>query len=205
MFILTKVALQLLRMPLPLDTREVRRQVADARTLLQRIRSHDIVQPHAQSPARLAFDPRISRRLACFMPVRTIDLPPQEQAWDTLSHFLDGWEELSCMLDTACVSTWEVKCLPARLFIGSYSVQIAGYLRLCSPQKEIYPAYLRSLSQVCATCSLAACAKDSRSIVCSLRQGGRPRKVSTNVVGRSLLLRVCRPPVRFGALENLHP
>ena len=156
MLILIQIVLQLLKMPLPLDTREVRRLVANARTLLQRVRSENIAQPHAESPARLAFDPRISRRLACFMPVRVIDLPPQERAWDTLSHFLDGWEELGCMLDTACVSTWEVKCMSAGPFISSYSVQIAGHLRLCSPQKELYPAYLRSLTQVCAPCPLEA-------------------------------------------------
>ena len=97
-------------MPLPLDTREIRRLVTDARITLQRIRTQDVPQPHTESPERLAFDPRISRRLACFMPVRTIELPSQQRAWDTLRLFLDGWEELSRMLDTACVSTWEVKC-----------------------------------------------------------------------------------------------
>lgn len=111
LLILRQTILHLLKIPLPLDTREVRKLVADARTLLQRMRLQNIAQPRAESPARLAFDARINRRLACFMPTRVIDLPPQEQAWDTLSHFLEGWEELSYMLDVTSVATWEVKCL----------------------------------------------------------------------------------------------
>ncbi|KAH9842464.1 Mak10-domain-containing protein [Rhodofomes roseus] len=129
--LLRKTVMQLLKLTLPLSKKELRRLSIDARVLLQRIRSQSLTQPTPDSPAAFVFDPHISRRLACFMPVRIIDLPPQEQAWDHLSRLLDGWEELSHLLDNPCVSTWE----------------IAGCLRIWSPRHEIHPAYLRSLSQ----------------------------------------------------------
>ncbi|KAH9930842.1 Mak10-domain-containing protein [Fomitopsis serialis] len=129
--LLRKAVLQLLKLTPPLSIAELRRLTTNARTLLQKIRSQRIAAPAPNSSAAFVFDPHISRRLACFMPVRIIDLPPQEQAWDTLSRLLDGWEELSYLLDAPCISTWE----------------IAGCLRIWSPRKNLHPAYLRSLTQ----------------------------------------------------------
>ncbi|KZT74069.1 Mak10-domain-containing protein [Daedalea quercina L-15889] len=129
--LLRKTIMQLLKLTLPLSTRELRRLTEDARTLLHRIRSQSIPTPGPESPAILALDSYVSRRIACFMPVRIISLPPQDQAWDALSRLLDGWEELALLLDTPCISTWE----------------IAGCLRIWSPEKNLHPAYLRSLTQ----------------------------------------------------------
>jgi len=129
--LLRKNILELLKLPHPLHTTELRTLVTRARHLLKRIRSQPVEPPRSDSPALLTFDPYISRRLSNFMPVRVMELPAQEGTWDALAHMLDGWDELGYLLDNPSISTWE----------------IAGSLRIWSPAKQIHMAYIRSLIQ----------------------------------------------------------
>jgi len=65
------------------------------------------------------------------MPTRILDIPPQEETWAALDNMLQGWEELSCLMNSSTLSAWEV----------------AGLMRACSPKTPLLPSYSRSLIQ----------------------------------------------------------
>ena len=78
-----------------------------ARELLVYLRAHPSPVPDSQSPAHLAFDPYISRRLITFIPVRVLTLPPIDQTWNSLEKMIDGWHEMSLLSVSRNISTWE--------------------------------------------------------------------------------------------------
>ncbi|KAI0933432.1 hypothetical protein AcV5_005579 [Taiwanofungus camphoratus] len=129
--LLRKTMLQLYRLSLPLNLTELRMLVESARELLQQIRVELLDPLSPESPAILAFDPHITRRLPNFMPTRPTELPEQQETWTTIQHVLNGFEELGHLLDTTCLSTWE----------------IVGCLRIWSPDKRPHMSYMRSLTQ----------------------------------------------------------
>lgn len=61
-----------------------------------------------ESPAQLAFDPYIGRRLQMFTPIRVISPPDIQKTCDAIGKLLDGIDEISLLKDTNELITWEV-------------------------------------------------------------------------------------------------
>ena len=61
-----------------------------------------------ESPAQLAFDPYIGRRLQMFTPIRVIPAPDFQKTCDAIGRLLDGVHEISLLKDTNELITWEV-------------------------------------------------------------------------------------------------
>jgi N-alpha-acetyltransferase 35, NatC auxiliary subunit len=80
-----------------------------ARDYLNNVRSNLPPELAPHSPATLAFDPHITRRLNSFMPLRTHCLPPQDRTWAALADFFDGWAEICKISGIASLATWKVK------------------------------------------------------------------------------------------------
>lgn len=100
--------LDLYKLDLLKRTSELWYHVAVARGLLHRVRTtHQDTLP-ADSPAYLAIDPYIARRLPNFMPIRVTDLPPFEQIWDALDNFLAFWEQIGHLVSSPSLLRWEV-------------------------------------------------------------------------------------------------
>lgn len=84
-----------------------------------------------ESPAQLAFDPYIGRRLQMFTPTRVIPPPDFQKTCDAISRLLDGLDEISLLKTTNQLLTWET----------------VGHLRLWLPNSPVRVPYLRSLTQ----------------------------------------------------------
>ena len=91
------------------DSARFHASLTSARKQLRSIRSRPCPVPAPGSHASLAFDPFIARRLSSFGPLRTRELPPQEQVWETLDGFLDDWDDLRLLCGTSSILTWEVR------------------------------------------------------------------------------------------------
>jgi hypothetical protein len=61
-----------------------------------------------ESPAQLAFDPYIGRRLQMFTPIRVIPPLDMQKTCDAIGRLLDGIEEIRLLKDTNELITWEV-------------------------------------------------------------------------------------------------
>ncbi|KAF8801418.1 hypothetical protein BYT27DRAFT_7198198 [Phlegmacium glaucopus] len=83
------------------------------------------------SPAQLAFDPYIGRRLQMFTPIRVIPPPDLQKTCDAIRRLLDGIDEISLLKDMNELVTWET----------------VGHLRLWLPDPPMRVPYLRSLTQ----------------------------------------------------------
>ncbi|KAF9019735.1 hypothetical protein BDZ89DRAFT_1072754 [Hymenopellis radicata] len=128
---LRKILLQLMNTNLFADLAYFQALVFQARDTLQYLREHPAATPPPSSPAHLAFDPYIARRLICFIPIRVLTLPPMEETWRALELMLDGWHEMSLLSVSRNVSTWE----------------IIGNLRLWRQTDRA--AYIRERTQTC--------------------------------------------------------
>ena len=60
------------------------------------------------SPAQLAFDPYIGRRLQMFTPIRVVPPPDLQKTCGAIRSFLDGVDEISLLRNTNELITWEV-------------------------------------------------------------------------------------------------
>ena len=80
----------------------------DAVSLLEKIELQPSPEPPTDSVARMAFDPYITRRLFAFMPLRVLELPPQDRTWKALGSFFNGLEELYKLTGVTNVTTWQV-------------------------------------------------------------------------------------------------
>jgi hypothetical protein len=80
-----------------------------ARNYLQSIRSNPPPEPLPHSPAALAFDINITRKLNNFMPLKAHNLPPQDFAWNALADLLDGWADICKVSAVASLTTWKVR------------------------------------------------------------------------------------------------
>ncbi|SRR6266851_1951034 len=80
-----------------------------ARDYLQNVRSNPPPEPPPHSPATLAFDPTITRKLNNFMPLRSHRLPHQDFAWNALAGLFDGWADLCKISAIASLTTWKVR------------------------------------------------------------------------------------------------
>ncbi|KAI4518159.1 hypothetical protein K525DRAFT_288711 [Schizophyllum commune Loenen D] len=86
--------------------------------------------PPSNSPAQLAFDPYIARRLNTFIPVRVITLRPVEETLNDVAHMVDRWEEVASLTVVSDLTIWRT----------------VGDLRLWLPDRP-NNAYTRSLYQ----------------------------------------------------------
>ncbi|KAI0657175.1 Mak10-domain-containing protein [Cubamyces menziesii] len=127
--LLRKAILQLYRYNFLNDTAQARVEIAASLGLLHRVRgSQPEVSPG--SPALLAMDPYIARRLPNFMPIRVTELPSQDKTWDMLQVFLEYWQEVVHLVTSPSLLTWEV----------------AGALRFAL-RRSVPPPFHRSLVQ----------------------------------------------------------
>ena len=62
----------------------------------------------SESPAQLAFDPYIGRRLQMFTPIRVIPPPDLQKTCDAIESLLDGIYEISLLKETNELITWDV-------------------------------------------------------------------------------------------------
>ena len=92
-----------------------------ARGYLQSIRSNAPPEPPPHSPAALAFDIHITRKLSNFMPLKSHCLPPQHFAWNALADMLDGWADICKVSAVASLTTWKVR---KRAFLSRVSLTI---------------------------------------------------------------------------------
>ncbi|KAF8461150.1 Mak10 subunit, NatC N-terminal acetyltransferase-domain-containing protein [Russula ochroleuca] len=102
-----------------------------ARNYLQSIRSNPPPEPPPHSPAALAFDINITRKLNNFMPLKAHCLPPQDFAWNALADLLDGWADICKVSAVASLTTWKV----------------AGELCADFARPSRRPPFLRALAQ----------------------------------------------------------
>lgn len=88
---------------------DLRPRLTIAHSILRRVRNEaPTLPPKLDSPALLAFDPRVTRRLHNFIPMRIIELPPQEKVWEKIDYLLQGWQELDELLHSHSISAWDV-------------------------------------------------------------------------------------------------
>ena len=64
--------------------------------------------PTAESPALVALDPRITRRLHTVMPLRELELPSQEAVWDDMDRMIDDWENVAHLRENHTLLAWQV-------------------------------------------------------------------------------------------------
>ncbi|CAL1703300.1 unnamed protein product [Somion occarium] len=131
--LLRKALLELFRLDLSQHRDKLRPFLVIALNELHKVQHTTISTPPPDSPALLAIDPSITRRLPNFIPIRVVALPSQEKVWQTISELLDGLNELDHLLDATSLSAWET--------IGS--------LRNWSPQRTLQPPYIRSRILTC--------------------------------------------------------
>ncbi|CDO71912.1 hypothetical protein BN946_scf184940.g59 [Trametes cinnabarina] len=81
---------------------------AIALALLHKIRTSKQITIPAKSPAALAMDPYIARRLPNFMPIRVTELPTLEKTWEALEGFLEYWQEVGKLVTSPSLMKWEV-------------------------------------------------------------------------------------------------
>jgi hypothetical protein len=80
-----------------------------AREMLEVIRANPSPEPAPDSPALLAFDPLVARKLNSFVPFRSIEPVELFRTWDAVEGLLDDWDELATLSVTPCISTWVVR------------------------------------------------------------------------------------------------
>jgi hypothetical protein len=84
---------------LPHDRVKVRAALRQARAHLKDIRTWQSPSPpEAGSPLVHTFDPAIIRRLTSVLPIRLVELPPQEETWRHAEAMIAGIEE-ACLLN----------------------------------------------------------------------------------------------------------
>ncbi|KAI9069479.1 Mak10-domain-containing protein [Trametes sanguinea] len=128
--LLRKNMLQLYRADILNEPSQSQTDAAIALALLHKIRTtkHSPIPP--DSPALLAMDPYIARRLPNFMPIRVTELPSQEKIWEALEGFLDYWQEVCKLVASPLLLKWEA----------------AGSVRFALG-RSVAPPYHRSLIQ----------------------------------------------------------
>lgn len=103
-----KILLEIFSLSLPREREILESKRKDAVSLLERIELQPSPEPPTDSVARMAFDPYITRRLFAFMPLRVLELPPQDRTWKVLGSFFSGLEELYKLTGVTNVTTWQI-------------------------------------------------------------------------------------------------
>ncbi|KZT18829.1 Mak10-domain-containing protein [Neolentinus lepideus HHB14362 ss-1] len=126
-----KTMIELITLHLPEDHDKLQAHLTTAQGLLKGFKSRPVPAPPPHSPAHLVFDPYVTRRLHSFIPLRPIQLPAQEKAWEGIEAALDGWQELYYLSTVTSVTTWKM----------------VGQTRVWSSQASRTNPFLRSLTQ----------------------------------------------------------
>ncbi|KAI0668348.1 Mak10-domain-containing protein [Trametes maxima] len=105
--LLRKVLLELYRADPLNGVDQLHVDIAAGLGLLHRIRTGEQDPLPPDSPALLAIDPHIARRLPNFMPIRVTDLPPQSKSWEALEAFLEYWQEVVQLVTSPSLLKWE--------------------------------------------------------------------------------------------------
>lgn len=106
---LSQSLLEVLSIDPSMDVHRYRHHLTAARHHLSEIRFRPSPPPASpSSPALLAFDPNITRRLNSYMPLKALQLPDQDETWVRMQRLLDGLEELCEMAEVKRVTTWNV-------------------------------------------------------------------------------------------------
>jgi hypothetical protein len=103
-----QIILQIMSLSLPGDRVQLEHLVASARPLLHEIRASPSPVPESTSPAVRAFDPLVTRHLHSFVPLRPLELPSQESAWNAVEALIDGYEDIIQLAKEEVVCTWQV-------------------------------------------------------------------------------------------------
>ncbi|KAI0344977.1 Mak10-domain-containing protein [Trametopsis cervina] len=98
---------------------------------LRQVQKRPSSPPAPGSPALLAFDPRVSRRLHTVIPIRVVELLEPQAVWSGLEQLLNGWADVDYMRNTRLMYSWQV--------FGSHSAWL--------PRKDLPFPYMRSLIQ----------------------------------------------------------
>ncbi|KAF7777691.1 hypothetical protein Agabi119p4_3763 [Agaricus bisporus var. burnettii] len=98
---------------------------------IENIRSQPLHQPSEGSPARLAFDPYVSRSLNTAVPIRVLHVGSFSETLDALDAFFEGLKEISQMAGVHSVSTWKA----------------VGLLHVWNAKLPIAKPYIRSFTQ----------------------------------------------------------
>jgi len=97
--------LRLFLLELPKGTSFIDPLVSEARRQLLAIQ-RQVIRISENSAALEAFDPRISRHLHSIIPLKPINLAPQEDIWLSVNGLLDGWEQISKLTSCESLVTW---------------------------------------------------------------------------------------------------
>jgi hypothetical protein len=100
--------LQLFELKLPEGAARYSGLLSQAKLLLSQAKRSPSPSLDSHSPAELAVDRYASRRLNAFMPLRPIELPPQEQCWGFLDDLLNEWSEIISLSAVTDLTTWNV-------------------------------------------------------------------------------------------------
>ena len=122
----------------------------DAVSLLGRIELQPSPEPSTNSAARMGFDPYITRRLFTFMPLRVLELPPQERTWEVLRSLFDGLEELHELTGARNLTTWQVGrsiWLPNAALTSQVS-KVVGDVKVWKHARDHQLAYIRTTHMV---------------------------------------------------------
>lgn len=90
------------------DLDDLRPLTVICRNILRKVRTHLPETPAADSPAAVAFDPRVTRQLPTVMPTRELELLPQAVVWDEIERMLDSWDNVGRLRENHSLSTWQV-------------------------------------------------------------------------------------------------
>ena len=98
---------------------------------LEHVRTRPSKTPQDGSPALLAFDPRVSRRLHTVIPIRVVDLPEQNVVWTSLERLLYGWADVDYLRDSNSISSWQVSPIQLLQRMSTDRKQKAFWCILC--------------------------------------------------------------------------
>ncbi|KAF8959765.1 Mak10 subunit, NatC N-terminal acetyltransferase-domain-containing protein [Flammula alnicola] len=129
--LLRKTLIQVMSTDPTKDRFEFQKLVFVAKDYLHTVEANPTIDIGPDSPAQLAFDPYIGRRLQMATPIRVVPPPSFDQTCKILNYFLDGLYEVGLLETVDDLSTWEV----------------VGNLRLWLPGPPLRVPYLRSMTQ----------------------------------------------------------
>ncbi|PPR02186.1 hypothetical protein CVT26_012126 [Gymnopilus dilepis] len=128
---LRKTLLQVMSTDITRNRIEFQQLVFQAQNDLHTVQANPSPECEPDSPAQLAFDPYIGRRLQTATPIRVVPPPSFEETCKALKYLLDGLLEVGFLESFDNLSTW----------------QLVGNLRLWDPDSPLRVPYLRSLTQ----------------------------------------------------------
>lgn len=87
---------------------DFQRAVITGQEHLKLVESSPPVDCEEDSPAQLAFDPYIGRRLQTATPIRVVPPPSFKDTCRAVTHFFDGLQEVGLLETVEELNTWQV-------------------------------------------------------------------------------------------------